>query len=133
MDDMDVGDYANQLGGDDYGIHQIPQLQHLYSLSTKSRFTVIELLSETSPLRNVLDRACEEANKALDSLINADLFTDAGVVEARKLQATIQRHMDLIRWVEAITLEGDEAAASLRNEPIDDFVVDGEDEEITDG
>lgn len=121
----DVSDYGDQLQS--YGgLEQVPDLAHLYRLAAKSRFTVIELLNEMSPLRQVLERAAAEANAALDELIDADLYTDAGVAHARKLQNIIQRHMDLMRWVDSITSEGDEAAHVLRTAPIDDFeIIDG--------
>jgi len=123
---MDVEDYGNQLD-ESYGLSDVPKLQHLYRLAASSRFTVLEMLNDESPLRLILEKAKSEADAALDKLIDADLHTDAGIATARKLQATVHRHLDLMRWVEEITTEGDEAAQTLKTAPIEDFEIqDGE-------
>ena len=120
----DVSDYGDQY--QTYGgLEDVPDLAHLYRLSAKSKFMVLEMLNENSPLRMVLEKAHREADAALDKLIDADLFTDAGIAQARRLQNVINRHMDLMRWVDSITAEGDEAATVLKTAPIDDFDIDG--------
>lgn len=57
------------------------------------------LRDPANPLAKMMDRARAEYVEALKGLIDADLISRDGILQARRQQAIAQRYRDLAQWI----------------------------------
>jgi hypothetical protein len=77
------------------------------------------LLDSKDPFTMFLDRARDQFISAATGLLDADLVTNEGIEQARRLQADAKRYSDMCAWI-SDALEEREAAIEA---------IDGEEEE----
>jgi len=68
-----------------------------------------------TPIRIILSQAAKEACEATRALIDADLYSDEGIAQARVLQAQALRYRELIEWVDEKLAEAGDAAELLHD------------------
>lgn len=75
------------------------------------------LLDATSPISHLLMQARIEFLRSTVSLIDpaiTDLSNEEGIKQARSLQATVQRYLELCRWIGKAKKRGEEAYHQAR-------------------
>lgn len=106
----DFDDYAGNPA--EIELARMPELQHIFAALEINRRLIPAVLDAKNPFRLMMERSAEEADIALDALLEADII--ANPTAAAALQAKVLRHRDMIRWIEQFVTIGDQAAHEAR-------------------
>lgn len=83
--------------------------------------------TKSTPFAEMIGRAKIEFVDAVQSLINADLYSRAGIETAKAAQANIKRYLDLIKWIREAISVGEAAEDQIANhsDPEQENTIDG--------
>lgn len=97
-------------------LHFPDELRELYATAILGDRVTDDLARKESSLVMMLDRAREMAVVGVESLVHADLYSKAGIVEARALQNEVRRYVDMVNFVHETLDNSDVAKSQIEGE-----------------